>query len=281
MEFGTGNSVPDPPGFVSYEANVDQPPTTVHTARFARKTARSHHHHRGHTGPDVNVDLVSVPPPPPPPPEEPAPAPSVSIPPAAANTRPTARTTTPEPRNQQKNILSPVLPSSNLSSTPVAKASLSPFSPHQHHNLPRFLLSNLHPILPLGPKHPSEREQGEFSSTSRRCTITQQPSMKNSIFKRMMLLLSPLNDGWWSGELLDEERREEGRHIFPSNFVVCFRCSMRPVACFVCTFFFCKYLVSIEHVFLYLSTRLFVLYMWYDGMLPGSIDSQFDATITE
>ena len=27
------------------------------------------------------------------------------------------------------------------------------------------------------------------------------------------------DDGWWSGELLDEERVEEGRHVFPSNFV--------------------------------------------------------------
>ncbi|KAI9433754.1 hypothetical protein H4582DRAFT_1984918 [Lactarius indigo] len=26
-------------------------------------------------------------------------------------------------------------------------------------------------------------------------------------------------DGWWSGELLDEKRRVQGRHIFPSNFV--------------------------------------------------------------
>jgi hypothetical protein len=29
-------------------------------------------------------------------------------------------------------------------------------------------------------------------------------------------------DGWWSGVLLDEARREEGRHIFPSNFVTLF-----------------------------------------------------------
>ncbi|KAJ8077419.1 formin-binding protein [Marasmius tenuissimus] len=27
------------------------------------------------------------------------------------------------------------------------------------------------------------------------------------------------DDGWWSGELLDENRRMEGRHVFPSNFV--------------------------------------------------------------
>ncbi|KAJ3711571.1 hypothetical protein C8R42DRAFT_635459 [Lentinula raphanica] len=27
------------------------------------------------------------------------------------------------------------------------------------------------------------------------------------------------DDGWWSGELLDEKRREEGRNVFPSNFV--------------------------------------------------------------
>ncbi|KAF4574500.1 hypothetical protein AB1N83_006750 [Pleurotus pulmonarius] len=26
-------------------------------------------------------------------------------------------------------------------------------------------------------------------------------------------------DGWWSGELLDESRRRRGKHIFPSNFV--------------------------------------------------------------
>ncbi|TFY67628.1 hypothetical protein EVG20_g3875 [Dentipellis fragilis] len=29
-------------------------------------------------------------------------------------------------------------------------------------------------------------------------------------------------DGWWSGELLDEARRIPGRHIFPSNFVSLF-----------------------------------------------------------
>ena len=29
-------------------------------------------------------------------------------------------------------------------------------------------------------------------------------------------------DGWWSGELLDETRRQPGKHIFPSNFVCLF-----------------------------------------------------------
>ncbi|KAF8633413.1 hypothetical protein AX17_004584 [Amanita inopinata Kibby_2008] len=29
-------------------------------------------------------------------------------------------------------------------------------------------------------------------------------------------------DGWWSGELLDEARRQRGRHVFPSNFVCLF-----------------------------------------------------------
>ncbi|KIJ66127.1 hypothetical protein HYDPIDRAFT_110291 [Hydnomerulius pinastri MD-312] len=29
-------------------------------------------------------------------------------------------------------------------------------------------------------------------------------------------------DGWWSGELLDEARRQSGRHVFPSNFVCLF-----------------------------------------------------------
>lgn len=30
------------------------------------------------------------------------------------------------------------------------------------------------------------------------------------------------DDGWWSGELLDEARRQRGRHVFPSNFVCLF-----------------------------------------------------------
>jgi len=30
------------------------------------------------------------------------------------------------------------------------------------------------------------------------------------------------DDGWWSGELLDEARKEPGRHVFPSNFVELF-----------------------------------------------------------
>jgi len=29
-------------------------------------------------------------------------------------------------------------------------------------------------------------------------------------------------DGWWSGELLDEKRRQPGRNVFPSNFVCLF-----------------------------------------------------------
>ena len=29
-------------------------------------------------------------------------------------------------------------------------------------------------------------------------------------------------DGWWSGELLDEDRRQRGRHVFPRNFVCLF-----------------------------------------------------------
>ncbi|EMD32962.1 hypothetical protein CERSUDRAFT_118390 [Gelatoporia subvermispora B] len=29
-------------------------------------------------------------------------------------------------------------------------------------------------------------------------------------------------DGWWSGELLDDARRQPGRHVFPSNFVTLF-----------------------------------------------------------
>jgi hypothetical protein len=31
------------------------------------------------------------------------------------------------------------------------------------------------------------------------------------------VIASP-TDGWWSGELVDEWKRQRGRHVFPSNF---------------------------------------------------------------
>ncbi|KAJ7496597.1 SH3 domain-containing protein [Mycena latifolia] len=38
----------------------------------------------------------------------------------------------------------------------------------------------------------------------------------------VIAVTSTPDDGWWSGELLDEQRREDGRHVFPSNFVCLF-----------------------------------------------------------
>ena len=37
-------------------------------------------------------------------------------------------------------------------------------------------------------------------------------------------------DGWWSGILLDDHRRQRGKHVFPSNFV--FPCPFTPTALF-------------------------------------------------
>jgi hypothetical protein len=38
----------------------------------------------------------------------------------------------------------------------------------------------------------------------------------------IIAVTSTPEDGWWSGELLDEARRQPGRHVFPSNFVCLF-----------------------------------------------------------
>ncbi|KIL68723.1 hypothetical protein M378DRAFT_824522 [Amanita muscaria Koide BX008] len=38
----------------------------------------------------------------------------------------------------------------------------------------------------------------------------------------IIAVTSTPEDGWWSGELLDEARRQKGRHVFPSNFVCLF-----------------------------------------------------------
>jgi len=38
----------------------------------------------------------------------------------------------------------------------------------------------------------------------------------------IIAVTSTPEDGWWTGELLDEARRQKGRNVFPSNFVCLF-----------------------------------------------------------
>ena len=38
----------------------------------------------------------------------------------------------------------------------------------------------------------------------------------------IIAVTSTPEDGWWTGELLDEARRQSGRNVFPSNFVCLF-----------------------------------------------------------
>lgn len=38
----------------------------------------------------------------------------------------------------------------------------------------------------------------------------------------IIAVTSTPEDGWWTGELLDEARRQPGRNVFPSNFVCLF-----------------------------------------------------------
>lgn len=38
----------------------------------------------------------------------------------------------------------------------------------------------------------------------------------------IIAVTSTPEDGWWTGELLDEARRQRGRNVFPSNFVTFF-----------------------------------------------------------
>lgn len=38
----------------------------------------------------------------------------------------------------------------------------------------------------------------------------------------VLAVTSTPEDGWWTGELLDEKRRIPGRNVFPSNFVCLF-----------------------------------------------------------
>jgi len=67
-------------------------------------------------------------------------------------------------------------------------------------------------------------------------TITMRPSLVKALYDYtatieeefdfqagdIIAVTATPEDGWWSGELLDEARRQKGRNVFPSNFVCLF-----------------------------------------------------------
>ncbi|KAG6836444.1 hypothetical protein H0H93_007980 [Arthromyces matolae] len=75
------------------------------------------------------------------------------------------------------------------------------------------------PPMPTPPPTTQSQETGVKALYDYTATIDEEFSFQTG---DVIAVTATPDDGWWSGELLDEARREEGRHIFPSNFVCLF-----------------------------------------------------------
>ncbi|KAG7091313.1 hypothetical protein E1B28_010358 [Marasmius oreades] len=207
QEYGTGNSLPNAPEARPIEHNPSSSSTSLHLpplvtssrqAKFARKSRR----------PPPTVSQ---------PPEEDQPVnKNGTSPPVIDNpTKPPLPTQSPPP-------VSPKVPVPPLVETtpppPVfVDRNSKPMPPHPN--------QAPHPGT-AGPPHPPPEQQPEdpgrpilfyvealYDYTA---TIDEEFSFQAG---DIIAVTATPDDGWWSGELLDENRRVEGRHVFPSNFV--------------------------------------------------------------
>lgn len=114
-------------------------------------------------------------------------------------------TPTPSARNRQSGPL-PIIPGGFRSSTPPPPMPQMQHQQPQNHNEPIGSESN--PILfyvkALYDYQATIDEEFDFQQGD------------------VIAVTATPDDGWWSGELLDENRRVPGRHVFPSNFVCLF-----------------------------------------------------------
>ncbi|KAK7436543.1 formin-binding protein [Stygiomarasmius scandens] len=204
QEYGTGNSVPNAPdlGIPDVQASSSStslptdgaPAVTTHIARHVRKARKALY------APPVEEPVVKQPPPPP---ETRAPE------------SPVTRATGIIPGPIQDPIPPPPPPVEPTRSVqqdrPVSTLPQPPQNP---------------PHMPANENVPQPGEQ--TGGTGKKilfyveamydytATIDEEFSFQAG---DIIAVTDIPDDGWWSGELLDEARREPGRHVFPSNFV--------------------------------------------------------------
>ncbi|KAJ7478612.1 SH3 domain-containing protein [Mycena galericulata] len=233
-EYGTGNSIPDPPVFVPYpgqqpDASSKQTPGT-RPAQFVRASARpapAYQTDPGTTNPNASA----------PSPEQPA--------------RSTDRVDTPSQSDagstrggtyQERGMVDPQVVLTNgsahvqhVNNTTKTVQQPPPSTwqpePEQAPAAPRRLSAPLPPQPPTQTPYqepraptPPQEEGGRIlfyvkALYDYTATIGEEFDFQAG---DVIAVTATPDDGWWSGELLDEARREEGRHVFPSNFVCLF-----------------------------------------------------------
>ncbi|CAK5266105.1 unnamed protein product [Mycena citricolor] len=259
-EYGTGNSIPDPPVFVPYPSqqpdSSSRPTTSSRTAEFERASVRPVPAYGADQDP-LSPSLVA---------EQIIPTAIVA---AAAPIRATDRADSQSQSDagsmrgeyQDRGIVDPMLTrspngSANVTRPMQASPVVQPTQP------PPPAPPQVQPQQPIQPPPTSYQQPDPEVTLSRRASgpLPPQPSVlpynsppvraptpQPEESGRILFYVKALydytatiaeefdfqagdviavtatpDDGWWSGELLDEARREEGRHVFPSNFVVLF-----------------------------------------------------------
>lgn len=235
-EFGTGNAIYQPAEFNPYTGSAN-PPTVpapkVRVAQYVRISTRPpvvYQTEEEAQLPDNNAPVPG------PPPAQPV---TTAAPPAGSNPVPGTGASRSQPNGQHHSShagssthSSP--PTSPPSIPPPATPSASSSSAAKNNRVSQPL-----PVLPSG--GPSYfRSQSPPPPLPQRENNTLDPNKVLFYVKALydyqatieeefdfqagdvIAVIATPDDGWWSGELLDENRRVQGRHVFPSNFVCLF-----------------------------------------------------------
>ncbi|KAL0575566.1 formin-binding protein [Marasmius crinis-equi] len=237
QEYGTGNAIPNAPEPKPIElkassstSSLNLPPlvTSSHPASFSRTSRRPPAAYQGEgnqpapngtasvaaqpPAPAAQPRVASPPPAPSPPPAAQPPPPVTVAPPVQA---PPAQTVPPPPP------VAVTAPPPTSYPPPSGGANLSRRDsqplPAQPAHAPFAANVNIPPPEPQAQEDPGRPilfyVEALYDYTA---TIDEEFSFQAG---DIIAVTATPDDGWWSGELLDENRRVEGRHVFPSNFV--------------------------------------------------------------
>ncbi|KAG6829824.1 hypothetical protein H0H92_003367 [Tricholoma furcatifolium] len=245
-KYGTGNLISDPARFIPYDMNdgavPPEPKPVTHPAAFNRISRRvtsnylkhddppRHHQENGRSHETLTPDSPGsqqlwAQEPNPPPAAQSQPPPQnyqsnnlhLNGPPGAPpNMEPPSP---PQQAPPQQSYATPPVSGTNRTRATGNRVSGPLPTPHSH----QYQYEE-QPPMPTPPPHTQPQETGGVlfyvkALYDYTATIDEEFSFQAG---DVIAVTSTPDDGWWSGELLDEERREEGRHVFPSNFVCLF-----------------------------------------------------------
>uniref|UniRef100_D8Q522 SH3 domain-containing protein n=1 Tax=Schizophyllum commune (strain H4-8 / FGSC 9210) TaxID=578458 RepID=D8Q522_SCHCM len=234
LDYGTGNRIPDPPAFVDYNKPDAIPSAssrpTARPAHFTRTTQRRNQGY-GMYPPQGPPQAVQ---PPPPPTQPPPPAPPVAQPP---------------PPPVQAPPPAPYVPAQTPSyaAQPAYQPGFGAPPPQQQPPPQQVPYTAPQPQGYGQPAYPAANQPPAFGAPPPQQPAGTQRTLEQGLLKLTIVAVKALydytatideefdfqagdiiavtatpEDGWWSGELLDEDRRQRGRHVFPSNFVCLF-----------------------------------------------------------